>query len=300
MTKGKHHYIRRYKIKATEFAYHWHNSLAILHVLNGAVELRIRAENNALHKDDIFVINPGEVHRLKAITEDNLVSIVFFDDRFCNQVDPEFNERAILVNSFKYEAIYKEKYLLVKNYLNHLYEALDSGDEFKTMITSHQMLVELCYKYDFVTCGRSLELFSDKVVQRNKTILREAIRFDSPYHDKSLKEIASLLGLSYSHLRKDILTRYGYGYKWLKYSFMTESAAKQIAVTNLPITIIGEQCGFSDPKYLIQYFRIYYEMTPSEFRKHFRENTPCYHPFDHCNLSMEWATEIGKSSMLYR
>lgn len=299
MVEMQQRIVRKYRIKVKEFSYHWHDHLVLIQVLKGSVELRVRTVDNRMDEGDIFIINSGEVHQLKAITEENLLSIVFFDHAFCRQVDSEFCERFILINSYRFENQHQEKYRIIRRYLKHLLKVLDEDEPFKIMIAAHQLLAELCLNYDFVTCGLNLERFSDKVIHRNKIILRKAIKFDSVYHDKSLKELSEILGLSYAHLRKDILTRYGRGYKWLKYNHMTESAARLIASTCLPITSIGEHCGFSDPKYMIQYFRMYYEMTPSEFRKHYHKHHRCYYAIETTNLQREWSTELNQTGLLY-
>jgi AraC-like DNA-binding protein len=83
----------------------------------------------------------------------------------------------------------------------------------------------------------------------------------------SLKEISACVGISYAYLRTDIIDRFGHGYSWLKHTIMTEMAARLVLTTDRTLMSISVQCGFSDPKYFIKYFRIFYECNPSDFRK---------------------------------
>lgn len=137
---------------------------------------------------------------------------------------------------------------------------------------SLEIVAYLCKHFDYVSRGIQLANYSTKVIERYKILFSEALHPDGKLFKSSLKDIAVCLDVSYLHLRKDIIERYGHGFTWLKNSKMVERAAKMILTTKESITQISYICGFSDPKYLIKYFKTYFNCTPSKFRSVYRDS----------------------------
>lgn len=130
--------------------------------------------------------------------------------------------------------------------------------------------------FDYLTCGIRLERFSEYVIARYKFLFSETFDYDGKVNNVSLKEIAQCVGVSYAYLRTDIIERFGHGYSWLRYTIMTEMAARLVLTTDRTLMSISVQCGFSDPKYFIKYFKVFYECKPSDFRKQYRETVYDY------------------------
>jgi uncharacterized protein YjlB len=68
------------------YPYHWHDTLEILQVLKGTVNIGIGDEELLLRENDIAVINVGELHRIIESREDNeilFVQIASFPMRAC-------------------------------------------------------------------------------------------------------------------------------------------------------------------------------------------------------------------------
>lgn len=259
--------------------YHWHDELTVVKVLKGEVKVRIWARDNFLKKGDIMVFNIGEVHQVESITKDNFVLILFINKEYCEEIINGFDRFIIFCNSHKYEHMHPLKYKQFRKYLNELILAvinysLDSSYAIDKYV--EKFLEYATTEFDYVTCGVDLKKFSRKVIKRNRQLYREYLLANGQNRKLSLKQVADAMGISYSHLRKDIIERYGHGYKWLQFTVMVENAVRMIVMTNHPITYIGEYCGFSDPKYMIKYFKIFFNCTPSEFRILYKDNYESY------------------------
>lgn len=245
--------------------HHWHNAIAIIKVISGTVRVRTWAVDSSMNEGDYIVLNIGEVYEIEGITEDNMVLTIYIDALYCSKILDNFNNMYFLCNSIKYKNHHPQKYFMLEKHMNNLTEALISNKE-KYHYT-RELIKYLSEQFDFVTGGKKLKKFSSKVIERN-TKIYELIRVvNSPYYNMPLKDISADLGVSYSHLRKDINSRYGYGFKYIKYAYMTQKAVKYILLTDESLINIVYSCGFSDSKYMIRYFKTFYGCTPSEFRK---------------------------------
>lgn len=254
--------------------YHWHDAVTIVRVIEGVVKLRFRSQDYILKRNDLVIINVGEIHDIEGLMN-NLVIVTHIDASFCRMTIKEFDDIFILCNSVKYESEMVDKYSKLRN----LYASLiknnnstiftDNGDLYQYAVS---MLKYLCKEFDYISSGESLNRPSKKIIKRYKTIYQSAIKINGKFSKLTMKELADQLDISYAHLKKDISVRYNHTYKWLKYAVMVENACKLLLTTNNSIMHIGVVCGFSDPKYLIKYFKIFYDCTPSKFRSIYRDS----------------------------
>ncbi|MCT4563521.1 MAG: helix-turn-helix domain-containing protein [Maledivibacter sp.] len=250
--------------------YHWHDDMTIVMVVAGEIKLRVWAKDNIMKSGDILVLNQGEVHKLTAITEDNLVVVVSFDKKFCIEACCSFKESIILCNSVQYRNRNKEIYHELQFKLKDLvHEYGKEPCNCNTKEKAKEIVRLLCYHFDYISSGERHKRFSEYIIARNKMLYRKVFLENSELSDLSLKDLSKHLGVSYAYFRIDILERFGYGFSWLKYTLMTEKAARIILTTNNRLIDISNQCGFSDPKYLRKYIRKFYQCNPSDFRKQY-------------------------------
>ncbi|WDV45071.1 helix-turn-helix domain-containing protein [Clostridiaceae bacterium M8S5] len=252
--------------------YHWHKSIAIVKVLRGRIKVRVWASDNLMKKGDFIIFNIGEVYQIEGLSNDNLVLTIYINETYCNNIIEDFKQSIIMCNSIKFEKSHPKKYQKLREYINVLTQALLRDVDFIEIDKcASEFLKYLVYQFDYLACGINLKRFSDKVVARNKKLYELAFLKRNMFFKGGLKDLAVYSGLSYNHLKKDIIERFGYGYRWLKYSFMVEEAAKMILTTEQSLTNIVYTCGFSDPKYMISYFKIFFECTPSQFKKRYKD-----------------------------
>lgn len=252
------------------YLYHWHDDMTIVMVASGQVKLRVWAKDNMMEEGDIIVVNRGEVHKLTAITEDNLVIVISFDKKVCIEASFDFEESIIFCNSVQCKNDNKEMYQeLKKQLIKFMYVYQKEGD-CNCRERAKEIIRLLCHDFDFISSGIRHQRFSDYIIKRNRWVFRKVFAENGEMSEMNLKEIADYLGVNYAYLRGDIIERFGYGFTWLKYKMMTENAAKMILTTDKRLIDISNQCGFSDQKYLRKYINIFFECNPSEFRKQYK------------------------------
>ncbi len=113
--------------------------------------------------------------------------------------------------------------------------------------------------------------FSEKQVRRFKQIaVQVAVE---PAETQRLSRLAAEAGITLQHLSQEIKHKYGYAFQELLHYSKCSDAAKLLLSTDRRIIDIALECGFSDVKYLIKYFKLFFRSTPSEFRKKYRLDT---------------------------
>lgn len=251
--------------------YHYQDDLMIVLMIAGVINVRVWARDNYMKEGDIMVLNPGEVHKFSAITKDNLVVIISIKEAMLLKACPNFFESIILCNSVQYKHKKPEQYLTLNEKVKALIYEYDNHDVLKTL--TDDVIRFLCHHFDYLTSGENGDFFSDYIIGRNKMLYQKVFSENGEYRSLSLKQISKELGLNYTYLRTDIIERFGFGFRWLKYTRMTEKAARMVLETDLTLMNIANQCGFSDQKYFIKYFKKYFECTPSQFRKLYKSKT---------------------------
>lgn len=246
------------------YPYHYNNAITIVRVLKGAIKIRILSEEYSLLKDSIIVINPKQVVYYEYLTINNEVSITYIDVDFCTNIVEGAGEIILLCNSEKFKDVMRPKY----EFLKRQYDKMICERDYNSV---KEFIIFLYKEFDYLTHGIHNNRFNDKIVSRYKDIFSIMMPIEDNSQKQTLKYIAEKLDISYVHLKKDIKVRYGHGYKWLRHAAMVETACRLLMDSDESIMNIAVRCGFSDTKYLIKYFKIFYNNTPSKFRRMYCE-----------------------------
>jgi AraC family L-rhamnose operon transcriptional activator RhaR len=98
---------------------------------------------------------------------------------------------------------------------------------------------------------------------------------DRPAHPWTMAELASAVGVSVSHLHREVRNQLGVTpMAWLART-RAEVAASLLLQTDRPVGWVGAQVGWPDPNYFSRCFRRAYGVTPSAYRQ--RNTTPLTH-----------------------
>lgn len=238
--------------------------IIFLKVLEGTVVLDKNVESQILKKDDMLIIHPGTCFLLSSLNQSNLISFLRIDVLLAREFERGAGPRIYHANSAKYENLYPELYKGLRDTLESIqrYEIFENKNALHLHLRTlfHLMLNH----FNFVTCGNSHKAFTKKILQRYTEVYKLFFRTNKR---SSLKYITEFYGLNYDHMRKDILERYGYTYNHLKDYVRVSRAVRYMLETELSITDISYKVGFSDHKYMVDRFKKWYGMTPSQLKK---------------------------------
>ncbi len=254
--------------KIKEYPIHWKDSLEILFVLKGRVDVGIETEQYTLQRRQIEIINPNEVSWISSVDEDNLVLIVDIDPAFFKRYYDDAEDTFFYTDSSNKRVQEDEAYYKLREYISILlFEVVSKLDDYEDL--TEEKLLEMMYHllnnfhYLFYE-GENLE--EDELqLQRYHRIVKY---LSNNYMNKvSLQDIADKEFLSSQYLSYKIKETFGLGFNEYLNQIRVEESTKLLLDTDFSISDISDQVGFSHVRYFNKHFKLHYKMTPLQYRK---------------------------------
>jgi AraC-like DNA-binding protein len=265
--------IRAFACSVKHIPYHWHDAVEIIYVPVGSLEISLSDETHHLGKNMIAIANAHEIHRMRQVgTEENRVFIVQIDRSWCEQVLPDFPFIFFWCCSTYQDLVESgDKYQQLQQYLHALLRTMaqparDRCEE-RILELVKKLLIYLSSDFDFIRLGLGPDEPREKQAARIKQMYEYVVACD---YQVSLSELAQEFNLSLYHMSHTFSERFGMSFQALLNYSKGEAAAKLLLGTDMRVTDISHECGFSDPKYLAKYFNEHYQCTPTQFRKMYR------------------------------
>lgn len=258
-------------VRIKEYPIHWHEAIEILMVLKGSVNVSIESDTYKLIENEIEIVNLDEAHRIYS-EEENLVLVMHIDINFFQKYYDDIKNIYFYTDcSFEGEPQVGEKYDLLKKYLSIITcEVVQKSEDYDLYIK--ETLVELLYLLinDFHYLIYENEELKDNVEQLQR-YHRIAKYIYNNYNNKiSLQDIAEKEFLSTHYLSNEIKYAMGINFKDFVNLTRVEESVKLLLDTDMNISEISEEVGFSHTRYYNKHFKRHYKMTPLQYRKKFK------------------------------
>ena len=266
------HYPTDLPIKITyanikEYPLHWHNSIQIIYVLKGSIKITIDTDSFILNERDVEIVNIDESHRLYS-DEDNKVLIFHIDPYFFEKYYKDINNVFFYTSSAESNLQSSEEYSVLKDLLSILLcEVVQKNVDYDEEIES--TLVDLLYhlinNFHYLTYEKEeLKENSEQLARYHRISKYIFNNYDT---NITLQDIAKKEFLSPHYLSHEIKYATGYSFTDLVNQTRVEESVKLLLDTDLSISEISDEVGFSHVRYLNKNFKIYYDCTPLQFRK---------------------------------
>ncbi|WP_211746153.1 AraC family transcriptional regulator [Paenibacillus sp. Marseille-Q4541] len=256
---------------------HWHIYIEILYLTSGRANVFLGGESYILSKGDLILIHSHETHSVYAMDEEGVSYIVI-------KFDPE-----ILYSTSR--TIFESKYVLPFTMGNSKSRRSFSQLEIKDTILPE--LIQEIYD-EFTSKSYGFELAVRTLICRVFLWILRSSQDQRPHWDvtHSLKEMdiqmlqkvfeyiddnykfdinaqtaARICSLSYSYFSRRFKAIMGKTFTtYLNYIRITE-AEKLLLTSDMSMTEIALEVGFSNSSYFIQQFKHYKNISPNQFRK---------------------------------
>lgn len=250
-----------------EYPIHWHNSIEILYVLRGSINVTIDTDSFEVLEKELEIINVDESHRIYS-DEDNKVLTFHIDPYFFEKYYKDINNIFFYTNSTDDGAQEGEEYDLLRNFLAKLLcEAVQKIDDYDKEIES--ILIDLLYhlinNFHYLTYEK--EELKEKTEQLARYHRISKYIFNNYDSNITLQEIAKKEFLSPHYLSHEIKYATGYSFTDLVNQTRVEESVKLLLDSDLSISDISDEVGFSHVRYLNKNFKNYYGCTPLQYRK---------------------------------
>lgn len=256
-------------IQVEHYHAHYHSdAIEIIYVLDGTITLQSSESQTILNKNDTFAIDYGDIHYYFSDT-DNLVLITHIEPI---NVPPHiiktsfFSFEGQSIMDFQVNAMNTIKELLLTN-------AILDSDNKKNADTQKNISIKimelLLNHFDWM----SFVWNPDDPLGSSQERIRRIMNYCHEHsEDKvSVSEIAELEHVNENYFSVLMQkTSFGSFSNLMSYT-RCYKAEHLLLTTDMKVTDISFEVGFSDPKYFFSAFKKNWECTPSQFRKKYKE-----------------------------
>lgn len=251
-----------------DYPLHWHNCVEIIFVLKGNIYVQIESETYEVLEREIEIINADEPHRIYSNDESNKILILKMDLEFFEKYYNDVKNIYFYTNSTVEWAQEEEKYQVLRRFLSILTcEVIQKSDDYDEKIEKYmvKLLFHLLNNFHYL-------LYDEEGLKENDIQFERYHRISkfiyNNYMNKiSLQDIAQREFLSSYYLSHEIKNMAGINFKEFLNSTRVHESVKLLLDTEKTISEISEDVGFSHTRYYNKYFKMYYNITPLQYRK---------------------------------
>ncbi len=252
---------------------HWHDLLEINFVIQG--ELDIVRNNRTFHVQtgEMMVLNRDDIHSVESRSEDLLYIQLHFDLEKYNQYLPEIWTALFYCSPEEDDIISQNLKTEMKGHISRILRLMSEqmrniDAENKIVYYSIDILSSL--KMGFLaTIDSNAQRYDEQMKRVWKAI---DYIYDNCHRRLTLHEVASQIYVSDDYLTRLLKKSNGMGFEQFVAFVRAELSIKFLLNTDMNISDITFECGFSAPRYYNAAFLKSYGCTPSEYRKNNRKN----------------------------
>ncbi|GKX66954.1 helix-turn-helix domain-containing protein [Inconstantimicrobium mannanitabidum] len=259
-----------------EYPIHWHNSIEILYVLEGNLFVDIESDTFKISNNQLEIINVDEAHRIYSNDDENRILIFHIDPWFFEKYYNDIANMIFYVNSSDDGAQDSEPYDELRTFLCRiLCESIQKQENYDDEIeaTLVELLYHLINNFHYLLYDKEELKDNEEQLERYHRISKYIF---NNYNNITLQEIAKKEFLSSHYLSHEIKNATGYSFTDLVNQTRVEESAKLLLDTDMTISEISEEVGFSHTRYFNKHFKLNYKLTPLQFRKKHNVNEEAY------------------------
>lgn len=254
-------------VRSKDQPIHWHETLELNYVIRGSMTVLLNNREIEVGTDEIMTFNIDDVHSVTANTEDLVYIQLEFSLKHFEQYIPEISSVIVKCSPETDNAIETSIKDELKYYIANTIKLLNSKNistetENRIIYNAQAILFNLKQTFSYVE-GVS-RLSSDQIDRLWKVI---DYMYDNSYRKLPLNEVAKLVYVSNDYLTKFLKRSIGMGFEEFLAFIRAENSVKLLLNTDMSITAISAECGFSAPKYYYSTFESLYGCLPGEYRE---------------------------------
>lgn len=255
-----------------EYPLHWHNTIEIIYVLKGSLNVTIDTDNFEIFERELEIINVDESHSLYS-ENDNKVLLFQIDPVFFEKYYKDIKNIFFYTNSDYKGAQDDEAYDDLRTLLSIiLCEIVQKQEDYDEAIenTLIKLLYHLLNNFHYLIYEKEELRDNREQLERYHRISKYI--FNNYNNNITLQEIAKKEFLSPHYLSHEIKSATGYTFTDLINQTRVEESVKLLLDSDMSLSEISEEVGFSHTRYFNKNFKLYYNCTPLQYRKKYKVN----------------------------
>ncbi len=245
---------------------HLHKELEVILVLKGTGSVTVHRNTFPVSPGDVLLFNSGEIHELHCAEEGMLLLVMQISRGFCKRYFPQL--RNIRFRTTNIGRCYDQagadelRSRLMAAYKAYLAQGM--GAAFFCMANVNGIFGSILSVVPYEILDQAQISNNAKYEKRIRNLLAYLEEhFREPVRLQDLAEAAGITQCHLSHFFRDHLH---ITFQEYLCHLRIEAAMYLLKTTDLSVTTIAYECGFSDPKYLKQGFMRILHMTPQQWR----------------------------------
>ena len=248
----------------TEATMHSHKFYEIFYVLNGSMDIVTEYENFHLNEGDFSCITPGVSHTTIIHPHSKRLAMVFSLERNQSKSNTSYYQT--------YQTIFQKKSLHLPSFSGaHAFKRLvryftgDHPDKNELIIAClHEIMILMKATQTTEEIPPEMVTVEDSNNYRNYLI---DDYFVNQFQHASLSKLAELLHLSTQQTQRIIKDIYHQTFTERVTQMRMEYAKKLLAESNLSVSQIATECGYTGSNGFFVAFKKHFKTTPKEMRK---------------------------------
>ncbi len=265
---------------------HCHKEIEILLVLRGVTHFQIYHTDYELNPGDLIIADVEDLHQIHDSSDDILMISIHVDTQRFENLYPNIRYMFFVCEECMEgpsgnKQLLQSKLTLLKQHIAKLsFDYMRENRDYALLIDEVNELVSILVNH---FQGFFMEDYQYKTSQKNlgqedlQRLCRITRYIMLNYKDKiSLDDVSKTEHLSSFYLSHLIKENLGFNFQNFVNAIRLEFAEKQLVFSNLTLTQISEECGFSSLNYFNKCFSAWHGKTPAQYRKNY---IPCERSF---------------------
>ncbi len=260
---------------------HYHSYIELIYCLGGEYSVLLGNVSHKFMSGDLLVINSNEVHTIQSVSPDGGSYIVlrFEPELLYDSTRDVFEVKYVLpfmINNATPQKIFKNSEIYCTDIPTLMYDALNEYNErrngFELVLRSDicRIFVWILRYWD----GSGITLRTAEAVDSEHIKIMQTVLDYIAVHyseDISAESMARLANMSYSYFSRVFRRVMNKSFNDYLNFVRTTEAERLLTSTDMSITEIAYDTGFSSSSYFVKIFGEYKGISPSKFRKRFLE-----------------------------
>ncbi len=247
---------------------HWQDEVEILRVEDGSLALLIDGMEVQLYSGDVAFINPGQMHQMKGLTQDTMYYAYVFPMKALLFEQEDLAQikllRPILENQVGFPIVLPHREALtdrVREIIDAIIACNKSRPVGYEILTKAGLLEIICIL-------RQQDCFIQYHSTRQNDVCKEILLYiQNHYKEKiAISDIARAVGISENYFSSFFAKHLRRSFANYLTEFRINQSCILLETTELSVTDIALECGFSTPSYYIQSFRKLKKITPYRYK----------------------------------
>lgn len=261
-------------VSAKDNYLHWHDEMEIVYIRSGTGKIHVDLKEYYVKPKDLIFISPTSLHYMSSSNSEELKyeAIVFDLSMFLSsKLDSSSSIfiKSLINDKILYPIINSDNF---KNYNLLLEYIFKIYSEFKAKNYSYQLkikgyfflLFSILFEDNIISNNKSPVINNEKLEKIKSVIMYIKNNYNNPI---KIKDLAKISGYSEYYFIRFFKNQTGKTTTNFINSIRIEKAINLLKSTNLSITDIGFETGFSDVSYFIKIFKSFTGSSPASYRK---------------------------------